>query len=511
MEVDRQTGVAWRLEPLFFYLLVLLQTVPVWAVKYFPSQDGVAHVENASILRHLFGPTGDFYRRYYRLNPFPEPNWTGHVLLMGLTAVLSPANALKAIVIVFVVAFPQAVRYAAAGIRPGGAWVAWLSLPFVFALPLLKGNFNFCLGVLLFFIVIGYWVRCRSRMNAGAAVVLGGLLLLLYFSHVVPLVMAVLTICAIELAHRLDRGRSGDGANRMPITPGIIACAPAVILAAAFFIWHRSSTVERLPADVLLQQLVRFSALVGDERGQVFLAMVVAALFGVETIYILWRLSRDGRCVWDVLGVLAVVAIGIYFIVPNSAAGGGQISLRLGLFPYFLILLWLASRPFPRVLGTGGIALAALIAFSLGGTQHRSAKQIDAYMDDFTSIASHISRGSTLLPVMASTDDYLPDGRRFTHKLRPFLSAAGYVTTQREGIDLSNYEAGENYFPLIWRKSPLGGAALADYIVVWQTGGVDADSPLNQVRPILAVSYRRVYISPHGWATLYQRNAIGAR
>jgi len=112
------------------------------------------------------------------------------------------------------------------------------------------------------------------------------------------------------------------------------------------------------------------------------------------------------------------------------------------------------------------------------------------------------------MPVMASTDDYLPDGQRFTHKLRPFLSAAGYVTTQCGAIDLSNYEAGETYFPLRWRNDIRPDPADAQYIIVWQTGGIDADSPLRQIAPILARAYSVVYVSPHGWATLYQRKQV---
>ena len=95
MEADSHlpaSRVLRAVERLLFCLLVLLQTVPVWGVKYFPSQDGVAHVENAAILRQWLGFGGDLFRRYYELNPFPEPNWTGHVLLIFLTAVLSPAK-----------------------------------------------------------------------------------------------------------------------------------------------------------------------------------------------------------------------------------------------------------------------------------------------------------------------------------------------------------------------------------------------------------------------------------
>jgi hypothetical protein len=420
---------------------------------------------------------------------------------------LSPENALKALVILFVVAFPMCVRYAAGGVRAGGAALAgWLSLPFVFMLPLLKGNFNYCIGLLLFFIVVGYWVRNRRRVTVGVAAKLGGLFLLLYFSHVVPLAMAVLAIGAIEVAHWRADGRAF---GTWLVTA--LAVAPAGILAVAFFIWHRSGPVERLPADVLLAQLVRLSALVGDSKAQQWLAIGVAALFAVAAALMIVRLARGGRCSWDVLAVLALVATGIYFVVPNSAAGGGQINMRLALFPFFFLLLWFASRPLPWIFTGGAMLVAAMLGFALGAVQHHSALQISRYMDDYVSVESHIPRGSTIAAVMTSWDDYLPDGRPFTHKLRPFLSAGGYVATETGSVDLSNYEASENYFPLRWRGGIRPGPTQADYLIVWQTGGIDADSPLKLVAPILAGDYSRVYVSPRGWATLYRRKSAPSR
>jgi hypothetical protein len=175
---------SWRRpEPWLFYFLVILHLVPVWSVRYFPSHDGVGHVENAVILQHWLGRAGDFYRQYYRLNPFPEPNYTGHILLAMLTLALSPANALKAIVSLFILTFPSAVRYAAGSIRRGGEVAAYLALPFVFGLPLQKGNFNFCFGLVLFFVVIGFWIshrerlrlRSKSGLRKGAGVQIGSL------------------------------------------------------------------------------------------------------------------------------------------------------------------------------------------------------------------------------------------------------------------------------------------------------------------------------------------------
>jgi hypothetical protein len=510
MEADSHlpaSRVLRAVERLLFCLLVLLQTVPVWGVKYFPSQDGVAHVENAAILRQWLGFGGDLFRRYYELNPFPEPNWTGHVLLIFLTAVLSPANALKALVVLFVVAFPLCVRYAAGGVRAGGAALAgWMSLPFVFMLPLLKGNFNYCIGLLLFFIVVGYWVRNRRRVTVGVAARLGGLLLLLYFSHVVPLAIAVLAIGAIEVANwRVEGGAFGGKLMTA------LALAPAGILAGAFLIWHHGAPTERLPAEVLLRQFDRLSALVGDSKAQEWLAICVVALFAVIAASMIVRMARGGRSPWDVLAVLALIATGIYFAAPNSAAGGGQINLRLALFPFFFLLLWFVCRPLPRVFSGAAMLLAAMLGFALGAVQHHSALQISRYVDDFVSVESHIPRGSTIAAVMSSWDDYLPDGRPFTHKLRPLLSAAGYVAADTGSVDLTNYEAVENYFPLRWRAGVRPVPTDADYVVVWQTGGIDADSMLKQIAPILARDYGRVYVSPRGWATLYRRKSAVSR
>ena len=196
---------------------------------------------------------------------------------------------------------------------------------------------------------------------------------------------------------------------------------------------------------------------------------------------------------WDIFAILAILSIAIYFLVPNSASGGGQISFRLSLFPYFFLILWFAARQFHRKL----LIVVAMISITTVILQYTTAARLSDYVADFTSIGPHIKRGSTLLPVMASWDEYLPNGRPFTHKVRPMLLAAGYVAAERGIIDLGNYEASQGYFPLLWRNKI--DSLSADYVVVWQTG--KPDSPLVD----LDAEYERVYTSPHGWAKLYRR------
>ena len=227
----------------------------------------MGHVENATILRHMLGPGREFYFQYYKLNRFPEPNYTGHVLLMFLTAILSPAAALKAIVSVFILTFPLAVRYACESIRKGGGMAAWLSLPFIYGLPLLKGNFNFCLGMVLFFVVIGFWIRRRDRASWSSTFLLMLLVLLMYFSHVVPLIMATLAVGGIEIAFW------SENKNVARLGRAMIAFAPGIMLSAAFFLSRGSGVVDRLSPRVLFLQLIRLQALVSYTKIESWLAL----------------------------------------------------------------------------------------------------------------------------------------------------------------------------------------------------------------------------------------------
>jgi hypothetical protein len=497
---DRQTNSIARLEPLIFYALILLFLAPVWAVKYFSSQDGVGHIENATILRHMFGPAKEFYRHYYRINPFPEPNYSGHVLLMFLTTIFAPATALKIIASLFIVSFPIAVRYSCESIRKDGAGTALLSLPFIYGMTLLKGNFNFCFGLVLFFVVIGFWIRQREGMRFLATLVLMLLVLLMYFSHVVPLIMAMLAIGGIEIAF-CQREKKVDVARLGRLA---IAFAPGIILSAAFFLSRGKGEVDRLSPGVLFLQFVRLQALVSYTKIEAWLAIAVALLFLIATICTIRRISQNAQIIWDIFAVLAIVSTAIYFIVPNSASGGGQISFRLSLFPYFFLILWLAARPMPRKISIFVATMISIISIATIIVQYTTAARVSDYVAEFTSISPHVKRGSTLLPVIASWDDYLPNGKSFTHKVRPMLLAAGYVAAERGVIDLGNYEASQGYFPLLWKN----GVDLknADYIVVWQTGKTDRDSLLTAMQPLLDAQYHRVYTSPHGWAKLYRRD-----
>src|SRR5215218_886324 len=96
---------------LLFWALVLLHLVPIWSVRYFPSQDGPAHLQNAQLLLHWMRDDPGPWREYYTINLKPVPNWAGHLALAGMMTVTSPAVAEKILLSGYVILLACAMRY----------------------------------------------------------------------------------------------------------------------------------------------------------------------------------------------------------------------------------------------------------------------------------------------------------------------------------------------------------------------------------------------------------------
>ena len=105
---------AWfgDLDNALFALLLLATIAPVWCFRYFPSQDGPAHLENATILKEYHQPDRTIFRTYYRINTNPDPNWLGHLLLVGLLFLVPPLTAEKLLLTGYLILLPLSMRYA---------------------------------------------------------------------------------------------------------------------------------------------------------------------------------------------------------------------------------------------------------------------------------------------------------------------------------------------------------------------------------------------------------------
>jgi hypothetical protein len=466
---------------------VALYLAPIWTARYLPTTDGPSHVFNAWALDQLAGrssggaagPGGDaagassLLARYLEINPQPVPNYLTHVALAALMRALAPAAAEKVLVSGCVLLMAGALWYLAGAVERERAWLALLGLPFVWTTLLQLGFYNFCLGMALFLLALGLWWRHRLRPGLGFAVALDALLVLCYFAHILPAVLALVGIGVLWAASlRRERWR-GHLAH-------LVILAPAMVLPAWFTLIRQGSPGYPSYASwqslwVDLAHLRPLWAFV-EEGG--WTGMILAATFGGWIAFTLVR-ERVGRrreapgggeagrgergaggasaaggpwsrraLRWlreeDGFAVLALLAAGLYFASPEGAAGGSMLKPRLLLVPFLAVLPWLSAR-----LGRWGRAAAVLALAALAARPALYA--LPCYraggrdVESFVRGLDAVPAGSVVVPLI------------FDHHTTSCLwtgtvdHATGYAAVARGFLDYDNYEASTDYFPLRYR------------------------------------------------------------
>lgn len=156
--------------------------------------DGPSHLYNSSILLWLLsgehGRLTDFYQADWR----PNANWIGHAVMAALMTVLSPLVVEKLFVSTIILLFFYGVwRFAA---EPA---YAFLAFPFACHQSLQFGFYNYSFAIGLFLLTVAMWRKRRRPLAATA------LLLLLYFSHPLPLLVAMMSMGMLWLFDRKRR------------------------------------------------------------------------------------------------------------------------------------------------------------------------------------------------------------------------------------------------------------------------------------------------------------------
>jgi hypothetical protein len=431
-------------DQLLFLALLVLHVVPLWVFPYFPSQDGPTHLENAVVLREYNRPDRPLLRTFYTLSGDFDPNWFGHLALAGLMALVPPLTAEKILLSGYLLLLPLATRYALEGVRPGAGWLAVLIFPFAQHFLFHMGFHNFCYSLGVLFLVVGYWLRHADHFGTRQTLTLAALIVLLYFCHLVAVVMALMLIGTLALGWTLL-----DRRPRRLLGPAV-AFLPALALGVAFLGRQGQAMRWEVAPPVLAMRLLDLEVLVSYfdlERLFSRLTFLGLAILTVLVLLVRWRarLLEKRDLLLAVVG-LAVVA---YLTAPSVLSGGSFVNTRLGLFVFFFLILWLGAHPFGPRLKRAVQATAAVIALALLGLHAWAYAEFSRYLAEYAAIEGQLKPGTTVLPLYFTHG--LQAGRLGAAKVGAFRHAAAYLTTRGDIVELENYEANTSYFPVRFR------------------------------------------------------------
>jgi hypothetical protein len=254
--------------------------------------------------------------------------------------------------------------------------------------------------------------------------------------------------------------------------------------------------------EVQRDYLMRLEALFLFAREQLWIGMILAAIFGALLLLTLAGKLKMGE--EDGFLLLSLLAILLYALSPEGMSGGALIKNRLSLYPYLFLLPWLA----PRIGRTGRAAVAAalvlLTVFQVGLTVHRY-RLAQPEVREFLAATAPIAPDSRVLPILFTRGTNALGFGMLGHLI-------GYPAAEKGLIDWANYEAWIGYFPVRFRPEMgrMDNFALeahpealrlaeyrgrVDYVLAWK---MPPDLPLGdqlrrQYRPLAEIGPGSVY------------------
>lgn len=523
--------------------MVVLQLATVWSFRFFPSQDGPAHVDSAHIISAYLSGDNARLDAFYDLRVEPLPNQLGHMVMAVLMLVLPPLVAEKILLSVYIVLLPLGVLYAARGVDRQSGWVALLALPFTFNFLFHCGFYNFCLSLALSLFLLGYWLRRRENFNWTHTAVMVAMTLVVFAAHMLPLILAGMAIVVVSGWDALVQWRQGGGLGpwKRRLLP-IAAFIPAALLALPYL---DQKAMAGNPGDIvfytrwdLLRRMAVGATLASYDHLELVVSLAVVLTFAATGIWILRNARRD-RTLSKGGGWLAFVLLVVcmYFVKNSELDRALWIPPRLELYTFFAAMMWFATcRLHPRLQKTAGV-IGVAAALALIGLHVRTYIAVNRELEEYVAPLAVMEPGSTVMPLAFTPHGLAEDGGWISYKVAPMAHAGGYLAALGHVINLSNYEGATTHFPIrfdpqvnpraVLRKIDgeppaadlrvynafTGGSVRVDYVLIYALQEEQRKQPrvAATFESLEAYDYQRVYTSPGGRTELWAHPKVRHR
>jgi len=442
-----------KYEPYFFFILVILYTIPILSFQFFLTVDGPAHVYNSTLITELWNADSPVHH-FLTFNETLTPNWLGHLLLSLLTTFLPSFIAEKIVLLIYVVGLPVGIRYLFNSIGIKNTYLIYFIFPFTYSYLFYFGFFNFNIGVVLFLFGIGLWIRKRKNITIGNFVKLSLMASLICLSHLFVFALFLMVIFFINLEDLVMLFRTNWN-NRIELLKSFLfqfGCLPIGIIIV--FLFLASDNPLMAPTEYLsfgdlftsFKYIMPAKGINYTEYAPIVKPMlyVFAGLIfwiGIRNIISLFR-KREILIANKTWLIICLTTLILGFLLPNRIGAAGFISARLILFFFVFLIIWLASQPMTDWIKAIVIITITVVNIIVINHNYNSQSYSNNFISELRSISHNIKDYSTVLPITYS------DNPMYAH-------VSNYLGVEKPIILLENYEVALNQFPLVWNMDNL--------------------------------------------------------
>lgn len=443
-------------EPWYFNLLIILNLVPGFYRKILPSMDGGAHLYNSQLINSLIFDANTKIYHFFKLNPEIVPNWTGHFILSIFNYFLPAFLAEKILLTICLVGLPLVFRNFIKTIAPQNIWLSYFVFLFTYHFLFLLGFYNYSLAIILLFITLNYWIKTiHKKYSIRNIIILIILIALTYFSHifVFALLVFVLSIYLIFATIYIDDTYSRKKLNfliQKLIVLLISSIGPLILFTLYFYNRPNSGIAFYQPIYILFQWITDTRSLIVYNYDKEALlnrisGFIILLLFIYLFTYRLINYFKKKEAFFkinDFLFIVALVALILLFILPDSDGLAGFVSVRLGFIFIIFFSLGLSSGVYPKNIKSIALLIILTIAFVHNFGFNKAIKTQYKIVQSIQKVADYIPSNAIVLPINFSKN---------------WLAGnySNYLGVDKPLIILNNYEASTGYFPVLWNRNQM--------------------------------------------------------
>ena len=437
---------------LIFYILLLITHVGiVWWLPYFPTQDGPSHIYNLVILNDLLNggkEWGNFFSHQLRAVPNLGFNLLAYPLLYFFPPLVVERIFISMYIVLMGVSVPFFLRTFDKPYFP----LAYFVFPVIFNFNLLTGFYSYVMAVTLFLLAFSLAWKIRSSSIAYKIVFFNLIGLTIFYFHLIPFFFFMLSLIATTIAVSTGYKKKINDILKL-----LIIITPS-ILNLFFYLLRRmkSSTLDfsYLPSSngpiQLLSKLFVFST-VNFSPWQILpasLFMFLFVLFGYMSIKDFFQRGLQAGNISPsekVLICLSSFLILIYLSAPFRFGDGCYFNER---FPWVILLITLPLLRIPETIffkrfGTVVIAgiVSVFFAFNAIILWQQSTK-VEKFL---SGLHVGLHKGAYVMTYKTKRSEW--------SRVDVLMHAASYYGIFRGCVDIGNYEAGSDFFPISFNKN----------------------------------------------------------
>ncbi|MBK9194936.1 MAG: hypothetical protein IPO17_08060 [Flavobacteriales bacterium] len=433
---------AWqqRLWNALFFCILFLYCAVVAEGRFFPTVDGPVHTYNARLFGDLMA-LDVHATSFFHFNDAPVPYWTSTVLMWLFGTLFGPAEVERIMVLLIVIATALSYRWFLRAVSVESNIGSLLIYPFLWAVPLQLGFFNYCLGFALLFFTLGWWLHRMPSQRMDRVVLQGSVLfMVLFFTHLMFFVLglALITGHAVWLKLRMRQVPF----LRKLLSRLLMTAFPAILL----LIWYMITDDGEGPHAATMSFAQRLEWLVNGqslltlvwEQEQPMVRLVQGGLL-LLTLGALWSRRNDllTAAIGDAWGLAAVAFFAACLVLPDGFSTGTIVLVRLQLIGLVLWATWCAAQRMNEGVRIVGVGLAMAGALWQLHFHWGTVRALRLEAEDLYTVHTAIGDGATVLPLNYS-DNWLHG------------NFSDYLGTWRNTIVLDNFVARFSHSPIQW-------------------------------------------------------------